>query len=352
MAAGLSLPGVRRADRQHGRRGQVHQRRVAHPGPAGLAITSPRPRCCPYRQFHDVARKNFRYDVERLSAFYSVSYETIAHRLSTLHRQPTMRGVPFSETHPGGPGRQHVQAPVRHATGFHFSSSWRHHAHRLWNVYETFRQPGARRSGADRPDAWADGRNYMWVARTVERRAARYMVSPVRPSRSGWAANFATHTGSSTSGRTRRLSGDPGKIVATPIGAGCRVCERDSAARSGRFPRLGRAARSRRAPAAPCPRILVKQRVTRQPSRSRSHRTSMPQEFRQLGPINWVHRRRSGARAGAGAPEMHLFTTLGQRQAVLFWAWAISQRPAAAAGRLPRDRHRIGDPARRASAHL
>src|SRR5689334_16198623 len=45
----------------------------------------------PYRQFHDVA-ENFRYDIERLSAFYSVSYETICHRLSTLQR-PSMRGV-------------------------------------------------------------------------------------------------------------------------------------------------------------------------------------------------------------------------------------------------------------------
>src|SRR6202040_4367261 len=48
----------------------------------------------PYRQFHDVA-ENFRYDVERLSSFYSISYETIAHRLSTLQR-PTIRGEPFS----------------------------------------------------------------------------------------------------------------------------------------------------------------------------------------------------------------------------------------------------------------
>ena len=48
----------------------------------------------PYGQFHDVA-ENFRYDIERLSAFYSVSYETIAHRLSTLQR-PSKRGVPLS----------------------------------------------------------------------------------------------------------------------------------------------------------------------------------------------------------------------------------------------------------------
>lgn len=48
----------------------------------------------PYAQFHEVAER-FRYDIERLSAYYSVSYETICHRLSTLQR-PTMRGVPFS----------------------------------------------------------------------------------------------------------------------------------------------------------------------------------------------------------------------------------------------------------------
>jgi AhpD family alkylhydroperoxidase len=40
--------------------------------------------------------------------------------------------------------------------------------------------------------------------------------------------------------------------------------------------------------------------------------------FRQLGPINWVLAK-FGART-VRAPEMHLFTTLGQRQ-LLFWAW-------------------------------
>ncbi|NCL76906.1 hypothetical protein AIIKEEIJ_04393 [Rhodococcus sp. YH1] len=39
----------------------------------------------PYAQFHEMA-EDFRYDVERLSAFYAVSYETIAHRMSTLQR--------------------------------------------------------------------------------------------------------------------------------------------------------------------------------------------------------------------------------------------------------------------------
>ena len=42
--------------------------------------------------------------------------------------------------------------------------------------------------------------------------------------------------------------------------------------------------------------------------------------FRELGPINWVIAK-LGARQ-VRAPEMHLFTTLGQRR-LLFWAWFI-----------------------------
>ncbi|OBJ06544.1 carboxymuconolactone decarboxylase family protein [Mycobacterium colombiense] len=43
-----------------------------------------------------------------------------------------------------------------------------------------------------------------------------------------------------------------------------------------------------------------------------------PGRFRELGPINWVIAK-LGARTVA-APEMHLFTTLGQRR-LLFWTW-------------------------------
>ena len=50
------------------------------------------------------------------------------------------------------------------------------------------------------------------------------------------------------------------------------------------------------------------------------------------------------------APEMHLFTTLGQRR-LLFWAWIALRRPAAA-GPAAAGRHRVGDPAGRASARV
>lgn len=42
--------------------------------------------------------------------------------------------------------------------------------------------------------------------------------------------------------------------------------------------------------------------------------------LRELGPVNWVLAKL--AARTVRAPEMHLFTTLGQRQ-MLFWAWSI-----------------------------
>ncbi len=42
--------------------------------------------------------------------------------------------------------------------------------------------------------------------------------------------------------------------------------------------------------------------------------------LRQLGPINWVLAKL--AARTTRSPEMHLFTTLGQRQG-LFWAWSV-----------------------------
>ena len=181
----------------------------------------------PYRQFHDVAG-NFRYDVERLSAFYSVSYETIAHRLSTLQR-PSMRGVPFSFVRVDRAGNMSKR---QSATGFHFSSSGG--TCPLWNVYETFANPGKILVQiAQMPD----GRNYMWVARTVERRAARY-GQPGKTFAIGLGCELR-HAHRLVYSEGLDLSGDP-NLTATPIGAGCRVCERDNCPQRA-FPALGRA---------------------------------------------------------------------------------------------------------------
>ncbi len=178
----------------------------------------------PYGQFHDVAEK-FRYDVERLSAFYSVSYETVAHRLSTLQR-PSMRGVPFSFVRVDRAGNMSKR---QSATGFHFSSSGG--TCPLWNVYETFANPGKILvQVAQMPD----GRSYMWVARTVERRASRY-GQPGKTFAIGLGCELR-HAHRLVYSEGLDLSGDN----ATPIGAGCRVCERDTCPQRA-FPALGRA---------------------------------------------------------------------------------------------------------------
>jgi XRE family transcriptional regulator, fatty acid utilization regulator len=179
----------------------------------------------PYSQFHGVA-ESFRYDIERLSAFYSVSYETICHRLSTLQR-PTMRGVPFSFVRVDRAGNMSKR---QSATGFHFSSSGG--TCPLWNVYETFANPG--KIGVQIAQM-PDGRNYMWVARTIERRASRYG----QPGKT-----FAIGLGCELRHAHRLVYSEgldlTGEVAATPIGAGCRVCERDNCPQRA-FPALGRA---------------------------------------------------------------------------------------------------------------
>ena len=178
----------------------------------------------PYRQFHDVS-ENFRYDIERLSAFYQVSFETVCHRLSTLQR-PSMRGVPFSFVRVDRAGNMSKR---QSATGFHFSSSGG--TCPLWNVYETFANPGKILVQiAQMPD----GRNYMWVARTVERRASRY-GQPGKTFAIGLGCEIR-HANRLVYSEGLDLSSDN----ATPIGAGCRVCERDNCPQRA-FPALGRA---------------------------------------------------------------------------------------------------------------
>lgn len=178
----------------------------------------------PYGQFHDIAEE-FRYDVERLSAFYSVSYETIAHRLSTLQR-PSMRGVPLSFVRVDRAGNMSKR---QSATGFHFSSSGG--TCPLWNVYETFANPG--KIGVQIAQM-PDGRNYMWVARTVERRPQRY-GQPGKTFAIGLGCELR-HAHRLVYSEGLDLSGE----VSTPIGAGCRVCERDNCPQRA-FPALGRA---------------------------------------------------------------------------------------------------------------
>ncbi|MFT3716734.1 MAG: acetate metabolism transcriptional regulator RamB [Gordonia sp. (in: high G+C Gram-positive bacteria)] len=177
----------------------------------------------PYGQFHGAA-EDFRYDIERLSAFYSVSYETVCHRLSTLQR-PNLRGVPWTFVRIDRAGNMSKR---QSATSFHFSASGG--TCPLWNVYETFGSPG---KILTQITEMPDGREYFWISRTVERRAARYGQSP---------KTFAIGMGCELRHAGRVIYSDGLEIGSearvTPIGAGCRVCDRPNCAQRA-FPPLG-----------------------------------------------------------------------------------------------------------------
>jgi XRE family transcriptional regulator, fatty acid utilization regulator len=177
----------------------------------------------PYSRFHEIA-ESFRYDIERLSAYFSQSYETVCHRLSTLQR-PKLRGVPFSFVRVDRAGNMSKR---QSATGFHFSSAGG--TCPLWNVYETFAYPGKIMVQiAEMPD----GRKYLWVARTVERRAKRYGQA---------SKTFAIGLGCELRHASRVIYADGLDLesaAATPIGAGCRVCERTNCPQRA-FPPLGK----------------------------------------------------------------------------------------------------------------
>ena len=177
----------------------------------------------PYSQFHGAA-EDYRYDIERLSAFYAVSYETICHRLSTLQR-PGLRGVPWTFVRVDRAGNMSKR---QSATGFNFSSSGG--TCPLWNVYESFVSPG---KILTQITEMPDGRDYFWVSRTVERRAARYG----QPGKT-----FAIGMGCELRHADRVVYSDGTELGtrarATPIGAGCRVCDRRNCPQRA-FPPLG-----------------------------------------------------------------------------------------------------------------
>ncbi|WP_329620433.1 short-chain fatty acyl-CoA regulator family protein [Streptomyces sp. NBC_01255] len=165
----------------------------------------------PYEPFH-AAAEEFRYDIERLTDRFGLGYETVCHRLSTLQR-PRLRGVPFSFVRVDRAGNMSKR---QSATGFHFSRSGG--TCPLWNVYEAFAAPGRIHVQVA---AMPDGQRYLWTARAVTRH------------RGGWGRpgkTFAIGLGCEIRHAHRLVYSDgldlDNTAAATPIGMGCRVCER------------------------------------------------------------------------------------------------------------------------------
>ncbi|MFF0217747.1 short-chain fatty acyl-CoA regulator family protein [Streptomyces vinaceus] len=165
----------------------------------------------PYKAFHTAA-ETFRYDIERLTDHFGIGYETVCHRLSTLQR-PRLRGVPFSFVRVDRAGNMSKR---QSATGFHFSRAGG--TCPLWNVYEAFAAPGRIHVQVA---AMPDGQRHLWTARALTRR------------RGGWGQpgkTFAIGLGCEIRHASRLVYSDgldlDNAAAATPIGMGCRLCER------------------------------------------------------------------------------------------------------------------------------
>lgn len=179
----------------------------------------------PYGAFLKAA-EGARYDIERLGQDFGVGFETICHRLSSLQR-PGALGVPFFFIRVDRAGNISKR---QSATGFHFSRVGG--TCPLWNVYEAFAQPGRiLTQQAQMPD----GRTYLWIARTVHHGAGGY-GDPGKTFAIGLGCDIR-HGGRLVYSRGLALD-DP--AAATPIGAGCKVCERPSCPQRA-FPLIGRA---------------------------------------------------------------------------------------------------------------
>ena len=166
-----------------------------------------------------------RYDIELLGERFGVGFETVCHRLSTLQRSGA-QGVPFFFVRVDRAGNISKR---QSATDFHFSRVGG--TCPLWNVYEAFARPGhILTQVAQMPD----GRTYLWVARSVSR------------GRGGFHAprkTFAVALGCDLRHAHRLVYSDGLDLTniaaATPIGAGCRICERPSCPQRA-FPPVGR----------------------------------------------------------------------------------------------------------------
>ena len=165
----------------------------------------------PYGRFLQAAEA-LRYDIDLLSQRFGVGFETVCHRLSTLQR-PHAPGVPFFLVRVDRAGNISKR---QSATHFHFSRTGG--TCPLWNVYEAFSQPGRILPQVAR---MPDGRCYLWIARTVTRGGQ------------GWGSlgqTFSIGLGCDIRHAARLIYAkgldltDP--EAATPIGMGCKVCER------------------------------------------------------------------------------------------------------------------------------
>lgn len=178
----------------------------------------------PYRKFL-LAAEEAQYDVDVLARQFDVGFETVCHRLSTLQRADAP-GVPFFFVRVDRAGNISKR---QSATHFHFSKTGG--TCPLWGVYEAFQRPG---EVVPQLASMPDGRMYFWIARTV-----------ITPGKS-WGApkkTFSIGLGCDVRHADRLIYAKGLNLrhtdAATPIGMGCKVCDRPACPQRA-FPHIGK----------------------------------------------------------------------------------------------------------------
>ncbi|MFC3174223.1 short-chain fatty acyl-CoA regulator family protein [Novosphingobium bradum] len=190
----------------------------------------------PYDRFARAAQARG-HDVAALCGLFGASFEQVAHRLTTLGR-PGQEGVPFFflRVDPAGNVSKRLDG-----AGFPFAAQGG--GCPLWSIHEAFRRPG------EILTQWLelpDGQRFFSIARTVGGEA-RHVGAP------GVMRAVALACAAEHAPRLAYARGiDPAGVPATPIGIGCRLCQR-AACTARALPPIGRelAADDQRAGAAP-----------------------------------------------------------------------------------------------------
>ncbi len=165
----------------------------------------------PYDRFLESARE-FRYDIELLQARFSVSFEQVCHRLTTMQRSGA-RGIPFffiRVDHAGNVSKRLSGA------GFNFARFGG--TCPRWIVHDTFRTPGRIYTQVT---AMSDSTTFLNIAKTVD---------PMTTGHHSQGPQLAIAVGCEAKHAKQLVYGDDldveDETKATPIGVSCRVCER------------------------------------------------------------------------------------------------------------------------------
>jgi hypothetical protein len=166
----------------------------------------------PYRSFRDAALE-LRYDIEALQHRFTTSFEQTCHRLTTLQR-PLAQGIPF----------HFMRVDIAGNVSKRYSGSGMHIPRYgglcpRWNIHTAFMSPGSiQRQIARMPD----GSTYFCLARTISRQGVGYRM-PMSHLAIGIGCDISHAHGLVYADAMNLGSED----AVTPVGAGCRFCDRN-----------------------------------------------------------------------------------------------------------------------------